>query len=83
MTRLTKAEKLQRATRLRDCAVDLVAHGGKLVAAKKQDQTIEIMAYEGERIAILTTRHASICAFAVLPITSIRASRRQAPRSSF
>lgn len=53
MTRMTQSEKLQRARRLRDLAVELMAHGGKLVPAKRLDQTIEVMAYEGERIAIL------------------------------
>jgi hypothetical protein len=34
-------------------AVDLVAPGRKLLPAKKLDRTIEVIAYEGERIAIL------------------------------
>ncbi len=55
MPRLTQAEKSERATDLRNLAVDLVAHGGKLVPVKKGNETIEVMAYEGARIAILYT----------------------------
>lgn len=41
MPRLTQAERLQRATLLRDLAVDLIADGGKRVVTKKRDQTVE------------------------------------------
>jgi len=53
MTKLSKATKLDVATRMRDIAVDLVADHGQLTTAKKGSGTITVTTYEDAHFAIL------------------------------
>src|ERR1700738_5203623 len=53
MARMSKATKIENTTKLRDLAVDLVAHHGKLTPVKKGAESILVMTYEDDRIAIL------------------------------
>jgi hypothetical protein len=55
MPRLASPEKMQRASDLRNAAVDLVARHGAIVPVKKGGATIGVMAYQGPQIAVLYT----------------------------
>jgi hypothetical protein len=53
MARMSKATKIENATKLRDLAIDLVANHGQLTLVKVGAGTIQVMTYEDERFAIL------------------------------
>jgi hypothetical protein len=44
---------LLRATVLRDAAVELVARRGGMIAVKAVNKVVEVMAFEGEQVAVL------------------------------
>jgi hypothetical protein len=53
MARMSQATKIQITTKLRDLAVDIVANHGRLTPVKKGAETITVMTYEDDRVAIL------------------------------